>query len=363
MILTGTLSRYFVRQFLTWFGLLMVVLLLLVYLIDTVELLRRAAGKPDVTLAMILRMGLFKLPGVGQQIIPFAILFSAMFSFWRLTRSNELAVVRSAGISVWQFVGPLVLAALLVGVVKVTVINPMGAMMIAQYAQLEDRLFKGRSSGLDLMHSGLWLRQASGDSQYLIHAESVAPGAELRSVLMMRLGADDRLEARIDAASAQLLPGRWEVRDGWLRPVGRPARYFAFQEIPSDLTMDQLEENFAAPDTISFWRLPYFIKVMENTGFSAIRHRLYLQSLLSQPLLYCSMVLLAAAFSMRQSRRGGTLMMVSGGVVSGFALFVMNNLVLSLAVSEAIPVPLAAWTPATVSLLLGVTALLHLEDG
>ncbi|MBI1209378.1 MAG: LPS export ABC transporter permease LptG [Azospirillum sp.] len=364
MNVTGTLSRYFGRQFLMWFCLLLFVLLLLIYLIDTVELLRRAAGKPEVTLGLVLRMGLFKLPGIGQQIIPFAVLFSAMFTFWRLTRSNELVVARAAGISVWQFLSPVLAAAILVGVVKVTVVNPVGALLIAEFNRLEERYLKGHTSSFDVSGTGLWLRQANGRDHYLMHAMSIEPDkAELKQILLMRFQDNDRYVARIDAASARLLDGRWEIRDGWMRQPNRPPRRVAVQEIPTELTLDRIEESFAPPETISFWALPRFIQTMEATGFSAIRHRLHFQSLLSQPFLYCAMVLLAAAFSMRQTRRGGALAMVSVGVTTGFVLFIVTDIVLSLGVTESIPALMAAWTPAAVSLLLGATALFHLEDG
>ena len=42
---------------------------------------------------------------------------------------------------------------------------------------------------------------------------------------------------------------------------------------------------------------------LERSGFSALRHRLYWHSLLAAPLLLCAMVLIAATFTLRQTRR------------------------------------------------------------
>jgi lipopolysaccharide export system permease protein len=54
---------------------------------------------------------------------------------------------------------------------------------------------------------------------------------------------------------------------------------------------------------------------------------------------------------------------VIGGVGAGFLLFFLSNLVAALGQSASVPVVLAAWAPAAVSTLLGVSMLLHLEDG
>lgn len=357
------LFGYFGRQFLFWFCLLMTVLLVIVFVIDTLELLRRASGK-DVPLDVVLRMGLYKLPSIGQKIVPFAVLFSAMFTFWRLTRSNELVVARAVGVSVWQFLTPVIMAALLIGVLRVTVINPLGASVIAEFERLEQIYLKRRTEAFDISQSGLWLRQSGGDRTYLIHAQSIREDTlDLQDVVVFRYQEDDVYDVRLDAVSARLEPGYWVIKDAIMRVLNQDPRPVPAYRIPTQLTRDKIAESFADPSSISFWGLPRFIETLEATGFSAIRHRLHFQSLLAQPLVYCAMVLLAAAFSLRQTRRGGTLMMVTGGVITGLTLFVLTDIILSLGSSEAIPIVMAAWTPAGVSLLLGTTVLLHLEDG
>jgi len=62
-------------------------------------------------------------------------------------------------------------------------------------------------------------------------------------------------------------------------------------------------------------------------------------------------------------RRGGIPLMIASGIASGFVLYLFSNVVFALGLSATIPVNLAAWTPAGVSLLTGATLLLHLEDG
>ena len=259
---------------------------------------------------------------------------------------------------------PVLMCAFLIGVCKVTVVNPLSATLIAEYNRLEDYYLKRKSNVFDVTHTGLWVRQGTDEDKYLIHADSVVPGTgNLRRVMVFRVADQDRYLSRLDAPEAQLVPGHWKIPGGVLRQPNRPPQAVPMTDIPTELTLGRIEENFAPPETISFWELGRFIRIMESTGFSAIRHRLHYQSLLAQPWLYCAMVLLAAAFSLRQTRRGGTMWMVSGGIITGFAVFIATDIVLTLGVSETIPVAMAAWTPAFVSLLLGVAALLHQEDG
>jgi len=361
---SATLSRYIGRQFLIWFLLLLAIFLCIILVLDTVELLRRAGGKPDVTVGLVVRMGLLKLPEIGQQVFPFVIMFAGMFTFWRLTRTAELVVARAVGVSAWQFLMPVLLVAVLIGVAKVVLINPLSAVFITKYERLESRYIKLRSSAFDVSKSGLWLRQTLGDEQVFIHAEKVRPNTlELHTVTVFLFQADNNYSGRIDAPVAHLRPGQWELSDAVVqRPRGEPQSVPRYV-IPTELDMETIAGSFAPPDTISFWDLPQFIHTLELTGFPATRHRLHYQSLLAQPLLFAAMVLFAAVFSLRLPRRGGALAMVAGGVLTGFALFMATDVVRTLGLSETIPVFMAAWLPASVSVLVGITALLHLEDG
>ena len=82
MRLSLTMSRYLARSYLLNLVMMLAALLAVVYLFDTVELLRRAS-KREVPFSLILQMGILKLPEIGQIILPFSILFSAMFTFWK----------------------------------------------------------------------------------------------------------------------------------------------------------------------------------------------------------------------------------------------------------------------------------------
>ena len=75
------------------------------------------------------------------------------------------------------------------------------------------------------------------------------------------------------------------------------------------------------------------------------------------------MVLIAATFTLKQSRRSSATFVIIGGVFTGFILFFLSDIVFALGLRESIPVALAAWTPSGISLLLGLAMVFHLEDG
>ncbi|MDP6344887.1 MAG: LPS export ABC transporter permease LptG [Alphaproteobacteria bacterium] len=364
MRLSPTLSLYLGRQFLTGIGFVLLVLLALVFLFDLVELLRRASGRESAGLGLVLQMALLNLPSLAQKVLPFAALFGAIMTFSRLTRSHELIVARAAGVSVWQFLAPALVIAVLLGGFVVTLFNPLAAIMVSRYEQLEGRFLEGRQSLLAVSATGLWLRQADRFGQSVVHARNVSSaGTDLKDVIVYLYKGTDQFVGRIDATGARLLPGRWLLTDALLTRPEEAAIRTPEYELKTSLTLAQIQESFASPETLSFWSLPRFIRTLEAAGFSATRHRLHWHSVLSTPLLLCAMVLLAATFSLRLTRRGHTGLLIAAGVLAGFLLYFVSDVVHAFGIAGNLPIVLAAWTPTGVCALLGLSMLLHLEDG
>lgn len=364
--LSSTLSWYIGRHFLVWISAAFGIFVSVILLVSFMELMRRAAGKPAATFSIILDMAFLKLPFLAQEAVPFALLFGAMVAFWRLNRSNELVAVRAAGVSVWQFTMPALVLAIMIGVIKLAAFNPVAAVMLSKYEQMEHKYLSGRTSLLAVSTSGIWLRQANESGQTVIHARTAEAGKmKLKDVIVLMYEGSDRFVRRIDAKTALLESGYWLLASARVStPEHDPApKIYPTYRLETDLTPDKILDSFASPDTISFWELPKFVKVLEASGFSALSHRLQWHSLLAEPLLLCAMILIAGSFSLRDNRRSGVLIAVIGGVATGFVLYFASNLVLALASKGSIPVVLAAWSPAGAATLLGLATLLHTEDG
>lgn len=367
MRLSPTLSVYMGRVFITSFGGVFVMFLMLIFLFDVVELLRRTASRPNVDFGEVVELALLKLPHMGQEMIPFAVLFGAMVAFWLLSRHHELVVARAAGVSAWQFLLPVIALAIMIGIFQVAALNPLASTMLSRYERLETLLFKGRKSLLALSSSGLWLRQSNDVGQSVLNASHVLQrgrDVELTGVtIFVYQGIDEFLE-RISADSARLEDGFWHLRNAWLFRLETPAQFAADHWLATDLTLSKIQDSFAPPETMSFWDLPAFIATLQKAGFSAVRHRLHFHRLLAAPLLMSAMILIAATFALRTGwRLGRATFVITGGVLAGFLLHIFSGLVFALGLSDRIPVTLAAWTPSGVASLLGLAMLLHLEDG
>lgn len=371
MKLSFTLFSYITKQFLISLGIVLFTFAVITMLIDVVELFRRAHNK-DVSLFIIMQMVLLKFPQTVNKMMPFAILVGTVMSYSKMTRSNELVIVRSAGVSVWQFLFPAVFTAFFIGLLMILIINPISTAMLSKYERIEAKYLLGKQSFLDISDSGLWLRQRSPhfskqkrEGETIIHAKSIIGDEEIaiKEVMAFVFTADDSFFMRIDAKEAHLANDFWDLKDVIVTmPDGTAKRHDEYF-LETELTNGDLYKSFASPETISFWALPAFIKTLKESGFSALYHILYWHNTLASPFFYAAMVLIAAIFSLSPDRHGRTGILITGSVIVGFVIYFLVNLVSSLGLSGGMPIIMAAWAPVIVSTLVGTGLLLHFEDG
>jgi len=361
MIFT-TLGRYFLGRYLMttfWFFLGVTSI---VFLVDFSETASRLGGLPGYSVTLGLIMTSVRLPLILQQTVPFIALFVGMTTLIGLNRRYELVITRAAGISVWQFMTPFIVGALMVGMLTMLVLNPIAAWGQRQAQVLEADL-RGDPSFRKTL-SVPWLRQISGKDDVIIGANTVLDnGTTLANPVFIHFDPQGDVVLRQDAASAKLKDGYWLLNSVVERRPGEIPAHKDSVQVRTNLKQDFVSERLMQPETIAFYDLSNRIAIARSFGISTKALETQFHFLLSQPFLLVAMTLIAATVSLKFSRFNQSRSVILGGIVSGFVLYVVTVLVKAFGSSGVVPPFVATWIPVIVALALGATMLLHQEDG
>jgi lipopolysaccharide export system permease protein len=362
-----TLSLYLGRHFIASFFALLAVIAALVLLFDTIELMRRSVSAAGMEFSTVFGMAVLKLPHTAQATLPFVVLLAMMFVLFRLSRSHELVVMRSAGMSVWQFLAPPLVLTAVLGLFNLMLFDPLAARMYDSYQRLDDSLIRGESTTLNIGENGLWLRESGGGTATVVYAAGVhqeADTLQLAKVSIFQSDARESLSRRLEAVSGKLDGDAFQLSKVWDIVPGQAAAFHETYTLPTTITMTKVQDSFAAPETMSFWDLPAFIAFSEASGFSALPHKLYWYSLLASPWLLCAMVLIAAAFNLSSNVKlvGWTGRGVAA-LGASFLVYFFSRFLYAMGLSATLPLFLAAWAPAAVASFLGLAYIFHREDG
>jgi len=337
-------------------------------LIDLIEQLRKFAVSIDFIEVFFL--ALLNLPSSIYQILPLIMIISSAWVFLSLARNSELIVLRAAGkSSVTMLISPAILS-FLIGVLSIGVFNPIVASTSKQYADLKAKLVDGQETTISIGNEGLWLRQADQTGHTVIRAKRANSDAtELYDVTLIKLSDEKLPIRRIETAMITLRDTKWIAKFSTIWPIkyGQNSQSYAKEhaliEIPTSLKKEQITDRFGDPSTIGIWSLPEFIGQLERAGFSAKRYSVWLQSELAKPVFLLAMMIISAAFCMRQTRVKGTSLNVLIAVLVGFLLFYLKNFVLILGINGQLPVLIAAWGPPFAAIFISLGLFLNREEG
>jgi lipopolysaccharide export system permease protein len=359
------LGRYLTLRVFVGIAIALVAVLASILLIDLVEQMRTVGTRTEIGLLEALRLTLLKTPMLVEQTLPFVVLAGTMMAIVGLNRSSELVAMRAAGVSAWRFLTPAAFVGIALGVIAITTLNPLGAYLYQQFeTEKQDALSQNFSSSGE---NGVWIRQGDDEGQVVIHADGVdSSGTTLQGATFMFFEVQQdalRFTRRIQAASAELKPGFWQLTDlTEATPGGRPVRQ-THLAIPTTLDATELINRFVNPATLSFWALPTFIREAREAGFAPTRYELKLQALLAYPLLLATMAGLGAAFSLQLQRLGNLARWGAAGVGIGLFLFFYSQLAGAFAITQSVPAAVAAWSAPLAGMFIALALVAFVEDG
>ncbi|MEO3387706.1 LPS export ABC transporter permease LptG [Mesorhizobium sp. CAU 1741] len=358
-----TLGRYFFMRYLSITMWMFIGLSALIFIVVFTELADRLGGVTDYSVTATLAIAAMQTPILMQQSVPFIGLVSAIATLVALNRRYELVVTRAAGISAWQFLLPLCAGSLVFGLAAILILNPIAAGGLEQGEALEASARAG-SAGSGNEQSSPWIKQRTAEGETIIGSRAVLDqGMELVDASFLRIDTDGTLVERIDARSAYLRQGHWELVGANRILAGEAPEAIESVRIDTNLTPEFVMERLANPETISIYDLPRKIAAARSFGLNANAFAMQFHSLIALPALLIAMTLIAATVSMRFARMGQSVSIILGGILAGFLLYVVTVLVQAFGSAGFVPPVAAAWFPVLVASFIGVTFLLYKEDG
>ncbi len=359
------LTYYIALRFLFHLAAMILVCMCLAFFGSLTELLRRASDLPDVSFFLLVQMAFFQLPQLIEVIIPFGFLLASCSCFLALGRAHEAMALRSHGISDWTLYLPAGLTALAAGVVMILVYYPVAALLTERFEQLEAIHIKGRTNTLAVSDAGLWLRVGEENGRILVvHAlRADDQGQVLHHPMMLLYGEQSRILMRIDGDTAALHPGYWEIGNARITHFNSPPVFESVFNQPTSLTIDRVQESFAAPETFTLWGLRRFISLAQAAGFSAVPYRIRYIKMYALPFLLAGMTLLGAAlaFLYVPRQRGGAILLLLC-LTGGLAAYLFSTFVEALGASGIMPLGAAIWLPVGIIISTGM-ALLAFREG
>lgn len=286
-------------------------------------------------------------------VLPVTLLVGAVIGLLDLQARREMTVIKASGLSVWAILRAPIIAVVLCSLVASLVIDT--AVVLTN-----------RAMSLSLPQSGssgtLWLEQSGGGETYVLMAAHPHPGGTVLEDVTVFMTSSETGE-RIHAKIVELRPGAWFIPEGIRFQPDSPPQRIVEHELPTTSTAAEMGVKFSNPDELTIFEA--FGTLGARVSDPQLRKgvEMRLAELLAQPLVLTGSLLIAFAFTAGYRRTNKYGVAVLYGVVLGFVVYVIQEMA-AMAGSAGVLEPVYAATgPAFVAIVIGVTVLLHKEDG
>ena len=360
-ITTFILFKYLTKDMLKYFLFALFFLIILIFFIDIVELFRRSSNKVGVAHLIkanfvdIIGMASLKIPGNIEKTIPFSALIGSISCFNQWRKKNYYINSSLFGISLWGTISPILISFFLIGILSISLLNPISSMFNKKFNQLQTIFFGSKNlKTFSFDTKGFWIKETSGENQLIINAKKInEKNKMLYDINIFVVDKNKTIKERLTAVSGQFnenIINLYEVES-----TNRNTRTKKIEKysLPIKFYSDDLDVTIAQPETIYILDLPKYILTMKEHGLNTSKHLLHLYKLICQPFLVIAMVLLSASLMLKSNERKMQFGIISISLVTGFSLYFIGDIVFALGSSERLPSLLSGFGPTLIGLFSG----------
>lgn len=365
----NSLDRYLIKSFLLRFLQVLAIFSIVIFFINFIEQIDKASDS-NAPIYIVTLMAFLLIPDFLNEIVPSLILFSGIITFFFFSVKSEITIMRSCGYSLWHISLPVASSAFILGIFWVLAFGPVSILMIQKFNSLERQYIKKEYREVVESDSGIWIKQSNLEKEgeeIIIQAKKVyKENVELNRASVWFINNNGEFYKKIDAIKMTLQNDHWLMHKAVVNDDILINEEIPEFKIPTDLEADfvikKVVSNFENVKLFSIFDLPNLISSLKSAGFQSVKFKVYLNSLITKPILFVSMIFIACYFGINNFRNQNNALMIFFGMISGLGLYVCLSFIAALGSSKFLPVFTSTWVITFICFAIGVLLIYKKEN-
>ena len=342
-------ARYIFKGFIGIF-LFCVLILWLMYILGDIFGFLDEILREKISVSSLASFYLYLTPFILTQIIPISTLIACVYLLGNLNRHNEITALRASGVSIWEVLRPMLIAAFVISLC-VFVLNDKllpPAMRMANRIRYEkiDVGKRQKSQSIKLNNVAIY-----GQGNKIIFARQFDIKKNiLNDVILHQHDRKNDLVLKISAGEIHwTAKGTWHGKEVVLSRMNNKGEFVgapvvsAEIELPIAETPTDFINNQWKPEHMSFTQLKHYITIFATSSKRTYRRLLVdLHHKLAFPFTCMVTILISAPFTL-STKRGGALMGMAKGIVIALLYIPIMAVGLALGKGGILPPVAGAW--------------------
>jgi len=217
---------------------------------------------------------------------PFIILFSGIWFFLKIKKSDEVTAMKVSGVSTFSIIMIPCLVSVFLGILILTSINPITSVLVKKYERIKGNYEKEMDYLAAITENGIWIKEKN-----TILRSSNLEGENLMNITIYEFDENTNFLKRIEAESANINSLKWNLKNAKIidnngKILSSNIKNFIYN---STYDLKKIKSLYTNLDTISFWNIENQIKLLEERGYSTKEMESKLHRSLAYPFFLLSM--------------------------------------------------------------------------
>ncbi|MDR2008346.1 MAG: LptF/LptG family permease [Alphaproteobacteria bacterium] len=286
----------------------------------------RISGTANIGNLLIL--SLLNIPYLIVQISPFVLLLASFTTIRFMVLRKEVDILKSFGISIWQFLMPFTLISCIWAVIVILVVAPLAVDSMTLKSKLNTKADE-TSQQITTTDRYIWIVDKFNNNSNIIATKNLNIDKNIT-----HLHPAIFLEIKDNKFQGAVFAERGEMEKSQITFFNAVSKFkddfypVKLSEITraSFLSSNSLTNISVEPFMVKTLDFPKVIAGLKAISFASFTYEVYFYNLLTLPLLFITMLLIATRFSLYDVRAGKNLFAIFSAIVVGFMVYFFINL-------------------------------------
>jgi lipopolysaccharide export system permease protein len=366
------LAKYLSKEFMSSLFVVFLVffsLVLMINLIGELIYLKDIKLENFISLAVILTFA--KTTTTIIELSIFIFLFSGILFFVKIQKNNEINTILLSGVSKILPIAVPAIISFIFGMFIIFFLTPFSSATLNFYEK-EKRIYSSNDNLIMMNDMGLWFMESKADGFNIIRADKIADNnfSKLKNVTIYNLDQKFNFIKRYDSDEVLINQKKWLLPKA---QITQDAESLSSEDkknetivqnlsFSSSIDINKLKNYFTDVNTVSFWKILNTIKTLNTRGYSAEELRVKFHKYLSLPFYLFGMILVSTTFTMGPNKQYNTFMYLFFGTILGVTVYFLNDLSISLGLSNKLPLAASVWSPVFLIIFLSAINLIRINE-
>jgi lipopolysaccharide export LptBFGC system permease protein LptF len=334
-MLFSKINLYFINQYSKYLLKSLVLFSALILILDFSEILRITAQYRSVSALEIIIMTLSKYFNNMTQLMHLVIFIGTASTFMALSKRNEMVIFTTLGISNYRIIINMIFVVFTVYLLFIFILLPINSSFSTFNQNIQKKLNSNGDTNIYLAENGIFFKNFS--EEYLfIKADKMNKTAEkMINVNVWVLDKNFVLLRTIFAQHAVIKKSQLILHNPSIIKKDSAVNISEDVSLDFKISPKNIIKSLGSPEQINLFKIPSFITILADCGFSTSKYERYFYNNISMILNFLTMALIGFASTFNLVNRLFNKKNIIYGGICAFSMFFINDLIVTILLNQS----------------------------